>query len=70
MDKKHKGSNSLGRALIKDRFGRNQRRKVNGDSMVGFVYILITVMYLIQLPYNNFHSYIQLRYRMAMIGVV
>lgn len=34
MSKKSKASNSLGRTLIKDRFGHAPRRKVDNDSMV------------------------------------
>lgn len=34
MNKKHKANNSLGRELIKNRFGHTQRRKVDNDSMV------------------------------------
>lgn len=34
MSKKGKGGSSLGRTLIKDRFGHTPRRKVDNDSMV------------------------------------
>uniref|UniRef100_A0A1B0FGV9 Large subunit GTPase 1 homolog n=1 Tax=Glossina morsitans morsitans TaxID=37546 RepID=A0A1B0FGV9_GLOMM len=34
MNKKHKANNSLGRELIKNRFGHTQRRKVDNDSML------------------------------------
>lgn len=34
MSKKSKAGNSLGRTLIKDRFGHTPRRKVDNDSMV------------------------------------
>lgn len=34
MSKKGKGNSSLGRTLIKDRFGHTNRRKVDNDSMV------------------------------------
>ena len=34
MSKKGKSNNSLGRTLIKDRFGHTPRRKVDNDSMV------------------------------------
>lgn len=34
MSKKGKSNSSLGRTLIKDRFGHTPRRKVDNDSMV------------------------------------
>uniref|UniRef100_A0A1A9X4K9 Large subunit GTPase 1 homolog n=1 Tax=Glossina brevipalpis TaxID=37001 RepID=A0A1A9X4K9_9MUSC len=34
MNKKHKSNNGLGRQLIKSRFGRNERRRVDNDSML------------------------------------
>lgn len=34
MSKRSKANKSLGRILIKDRFGHQNRRRVNNDSMV------------------------------------